>query len=49
MYPAVFSLLLLVLAPSLQKDRDFYTFQVVNIRGKLVSLEKYRGSVSSPH
>ncbi|XP_075040122.1 glutathione peroxidase 7 [Mixophyes fleayi] len=38
--------LLLFLAPSLQKDRDFYTFKVVNIRGKLVSLEKYRGSVS---
>uniref|UniRef100_A0A8C8R6W6 Glutathione peroxidase n=1 Tax=Pelusios castaneus TaxID=367368 RepID=A0A8C8R6W6_9SAUR len=29
-----------------QKETDFYTFKVVNIRGKLVSLEKYRGSVS---
>ncbi|KAG9465069.1 glutathione peroxidase 7 [Eleutherodactylus coqui] len=39
-------LLLLLLAPSLQKNSDFYTFKVVNIRGKLVSLEKYRGSVT---
>ncbi|NP_001072404.1 glutathione peroxidase 7 precursor [Xenopus tropicalis] len=38
--------LLLLLPPSLQKSRDFYTFKVVNIRGKLVSLEKYRGSVT---
>ncbi|KAM4722654.1 glutathione peroxidase 7 [Rhinophrynus dorsalis] len=45
MYPVV--LLLLFLLPlSLQKNRDFYTYRVVNIRGKLVSLEKYRGSVS---
>ncbi|KAL2089930.1 hypothetical protein ACEWY4_014618 [Coilia grayii] len=28
------------------KLKDFYTFKVVNIRGRLVSLEKYRGSVS---
>lgn len=28
------------------KNKDFYTFKVVNSRGKLVSLEKYRGSVS---
>lgn len=28
------------------KQKDFYTFKVVNIRGRLVSLEKYRGSVS---
>uniref|UniRef100_A0A8C9V9H9 Glutathione peroxidase n=1 Tax=Scleropages formosus TaxID=113540 RepID=A0A8C9V9H9_SCLFO len=28
------------------KQKDFYTFKVVNSRGKLVSLEKYRGSVS---
>lgn len=28
------------------KDKDLYTFKVVNSRGKLVSLEKYRGSVS---
>uniref|UniRef100_A0A8C6TYZ9 Glutathione peroxidase n=1 Tax=Neogobius melanostomus TaxID=47308 RepID=A0A8C6TYZ9_9GOBI len=26
--------------------RDFYSFKAVNSRGKLVSLEKYRGSVS---
>ncbi|CAI9564455.1 unnamed protein product [Staurois parvus] len=44
MYPAV--LFLLLLANSLQKEQDFYTFKVVNIRGKLVSLDKYRGSVS---
>lgn len=28
------------------KQQDFYTFKLVNSRGKLVSLEKYRGSVS---
>ncbi|CAL8309449.1 unnamed protein product [Lota lota] len=28
------------------KEKDFYTFKVVNSRGRLVSLEKYRGSVS---
>ncbi|XP_051929458.1 glutathione peroxidase 7 [Hippocampus zosterae] len=28
------------------KHKDFYAFKVVNSRGKLVSLEKYRGSVS---
>ncbi|KAG7257849.1 hypothetical protein CRUP_007422 [Coryphaenoides rupestris] len=28
------------------KVQDFYTFKVVNSRGRLVSLEKYRGSVS---
>lgn len=28
------------------KQKDFYTFKVVNSRGKLVSLEKYRGAVS---
>ncbi|KAM9324919.1 glutathione peroxidase 7 [Gastrophryne carolinensis] len=46
MYSAALLLLLFYLAPSLQKDRDFYTFKMINIRGKLVSLEKYRGSVS---
>ncbi|XP_018407974.1 PREDICTED: glutathione peroxidase 7 [Nanorana parkeri] len=46
MYQAVLLLFFCFLAPSLQKDRDFYTFKLVNIRGKLVSLEKYRGSVS---
>ncbi|XP_053326376.1 glutathione peroxidase 7 [Spea bombifrons] len=44
MFLAVLLLFFLV-SPSLQKDRDFYTFKVVNIRGKLVALEKYRGSV----
>ncbi|XP_049631031.1 glutathione peroxidase 7 [Suncus etruscus] len=29
-----------------QREQDFYNFKAVNIRGKLVSLEKYRGSVS---
>jgi len=28
------------------KQKDFYTFKVVNSRGRLVSLDKYRGSVS---
>ena len=28
------------------KEKDFYTLKVVNSRGRLVSLEKYRGSVS---
>lgn len=31
-----------------QREQDFYNFKAVNIRGKLVSLEKYRGSVSVP-
>ncbi|XP_053549976.1 glutathione peroxidase 7 [Bombina bombina] len=39
-------LTLFLAAPSLQKERDFYSNRVVNIRGKLVSLEKYRGSVT---
>ncbi|XP_074859528.1 glutathione peroxidase 7 [Carettochelys insculpta] len=43
---AVAALLFLAFAASQQKEIDFYTFKVVNIRGKLVSLEKYRGSVS---
>ncbi|KAM6173349.1 glutathione peroxidase 7 [Erethizon dorsatum] len=38
--------LLLWAAASAQRERDFYDFQAVNIRGKLVSLEKYRGAVS---
>lgn len=38
--------LLLAFSASQQKEADFYSFKVVNIRGKLVSLEKYRGSVS---
>lgn len=38
--------LLLWAAASTQSEQDFYDFKAVNIRGKLVSLEKYRGSVS---
>ncbi|XP_077189849.1 glutathione peroxidase 7 [Paroedura picta] len=38
--------LLLAFLGTEQKETDFYSFKVVNIRGKLVSLEKYRGSVS---
>uniref|UniRef100_A0A8C2V2V1 Glutathione peroxidase 7 n=1 Tax=Chinchilla lanigera TaxID=34839 RepID=A0A8C2V2V1_CHILA len=36
--------LLLWAAACAQRERDFYDFKAVNIRGKLVSLEKYRGS-----
>nr|XP_033772918.1 glutathione peroxidase 7 [Geotrypetes seraphini] len=43
---ALSALLFLLFAASEQKSKDFYTFKVVNIRGKLVSLEKYRGSIS---
>lgn len=43
---AVAALFFLAFAASQQKENDFYTFKLVNIRGKLVSLEKYRGSVS---
>ncbi|KAK2107362.1 hypothetical protein P7K49_016876 [Saguinus oedipus] len=39
--------LLLWAAACAQLEQDFYNFQAVNIRGKLVSLEKYRGSVSA--
>lgn len=38
--------LLLAAAACAQREQDFYDFKAVNIRGKLVSLEKYRGSVS---
>ncbi|XP_070104062.1 glutathione peroxidase 7 isoform X2 [Equus przewalskii] len=38
--------LLLAVAAGAQREQDFYDFKAVNIRGKLVSLEKYRGSVS---
>ncbi|XP_040834607.1 glutathione peroxidase 7 [Ochotona curzoniae] len=38
--------LLLWAAACAQREQDFYDFKVVNIRGKLVSLEKYRGTVS---
>ncbi|KAK3519257.1 hypothetical protein QTP70_023104 [Hemibagrus guttatus] len=41
------ALALLLLSYLLEaKQKDFYTFKVVNSRGRLVSLEKYRGSVS---
>ncbi|XP_029474214.1 LOW QUALITY PROTEIN: glutathione peroxidase 7 [Rhinatrema bivittatum] len=43
---AALTLLCLGFSRSEQKAKDFYTFKVVNIRGKLISLEKYRGSVS---
>lgn len=46
MLVAIAALLLLAFSATQQKEPDFYTFKVVNIRGKLVSLEKYRGSVS---
>lgn len=39
--------LLLWAAACAQQEQDFYDFKAVNIRGKLVSLEKYRGSVSA--
>lgn len=39
--------LLLAAAARAQREQDFYDFKAVNIRGKLVSLEKYRGSVSA--
>ncbi|XP_032073192.1 glutathione peroxidase 7 [Thamnophis elegans] len=40
------ALLFLAFSASEQKEDNFYSFKVVNIRGKLVSLDKYRGSVS---
>ncbi|XP_048457641.1 glutathione peroxidase 7 isoform X3 [Rhincodon typus] len=42
---AIIALLLFVL-PTEEKNKDFYSFKSVNIRGKLISLEKYRGSIS---
>uniref|UniRef100_UPI00398F3F3E glutathione peroxidase 7 isoform X2 n=1 Tax=Pristiophorus japonicus TaxID=55135 RepID=UPI00398F3F3E len=42
----VATVLLLLVLPSEEKAKDFYSFKGVNIRGKLISLEKYRGSVS---
>uniref|UniRef100_A0A667I4G3 Glutathione peroxidase n=1 Tax=Lynx canadensis TaxID=61383 RepID=A0A667I4G3_LYNCA len=42
----VLAWLLLSAAACAQREQDFYDFKAVNIRGKLVSLEKYRGSVS---
>ncbi|KAL4634997.1 glutathione peroxidase 7 [Arapaima gigas] len=46
MFFAVLTLMLLLQNLIECKQKDFYTFKVVNSRGKLVSLEKYRGSVS---
>lgn len=43
---ALVAVLALVFVRTHAKQRDFYSFKVVNSRGKLVSLEKYRGSVS---
>ncbi|XP_003220358.2 glutathione peroxidase 7 [Anolis carolinensis] len=43
---AVGALLFLAFSASQTKEDNFYAFKVVNIRGKLVSLEKYRGAVS---
>uniref|UniRef100_A0A8D2L2X0 Glutathione peroxidase n=1 Tax=Varanus komodoensis TaxID=61221 RepID=A0A8D2L2X0_VARKO len=40
------AIIFLAFSASEQKEDDFYSFKVVNIRGKLVSLDKYRGSVS---
>lgn len=40
------TVLLALLSRTESKQKDVYTFKVVNSRGKLVSLEKYRGSVS---
>ncbi|XP_061486440.1 glutathione peroxidase 7 [Rhineura floridana] len=40
------ALLFLAFSASEQKEDNFYSYKVINIRGKLVSLEKYRGSVS---
>uniref|UniRef100_A0AAQ4NVT4 Glutathione peroxidase n=1 Tax=Gasterosteus aculeatus aculeatus TaxID=481459 RepID=A0AAQ4NVT4_GASAC len=47
MLPAALAVLLTIFSLIETKEKDFYTFKVVNIRGKLVSLEKYRGSRSS--
>lgn len=46
MLVGVITVLLTLLSLSEGKKKDFYTFKVVNSRGKLVALEKYRGSVS---
>lgn len=46
MLPGVVTVLLTLISLTESKQKDFYTFKVVNSRGKLVSLEKYRGSVS---
>uniref|UniRef100_A0A8C2YZJ7 Glutathione peroxidase n=2 Tax=Cyclopterus lumpus TaxID=8103 RepID=A0A8C2YZJ7_CYCLU len=46
MLPGALAVLLTLFSLIETKQKDFYTFKVVNIRGKLVSLEKYRGSAS---
>ncbi|XP_061540127.1 glutathione peroxidase 7 [Phycodurus eques] len=46
MLSATLTALLALFSLAQSKHKDFYTFRVVNSRGKLVSLEKYRGSVS---
>lgn len=46
MLPGLLAVFLTAFSLAESKDKDFYTFKVVNSRGKLVSLEKYRGSVS---
>ncbi|KAM6962425.1 glutathione peroxidase 7 [Aplochiton taeniatus] len=43
---ATLTLLFLIFNLIDTKQKDFYTFKVVNSRGRLVSLEKYRSSVS---
>ncbi|KAK7888792.1 hypothetical protein WMY93_024352 [Mugilogobius chulae] len=43
---ALVAVLALVCARVHAKQKDFYSFKAVNSRGKLVSLEKYRGKVS---
>ncbi|XP_034738030.1 glutathione peroxidase 7-like [Etheostoma cragini] len=46
MLPRALAVLISVFSLTESKQKDLYTFKVVNSRGKLVSLEKYRGSVS---
>lgn len=46
MLVGAFTVLLALFSQAESKQKDLYTFKVVNSRGKLVSLEKYRGSVS---
>ncbi|XP_028589307.1 glutathione peroxidase 7 [Podarcis muralis] len=40
------ALLFLAFSATEPKEDSFYSYKVVNIRGKLVSLDKYRGSVA---
>ncbi|KAM9364317.1 glutathione peroxidase 7 [Pholidichthys leucotaenia] len=46
MLPAALVVLLTFFILAESKQKDLYSFKVVNSRGKLVSLDKYRGSVS---